>query len=111
VAFVGWGKIYKTVIIHIILICLYGRERVLVAKVSICDHLVQPINVTINSDIHIVAATKAAENYRNVSVGLNIFFEVNRLIESPTLTIDEIVYTLEFYLCSDYKVNDNIQIT
>ena len=57
-------------------------------------------------DIHVVAAIKAAENYENVSVGFrNIFYEVNRLIENPTLTIDGIIYNLEFYLCSDYKVN------
>ena len=62
----------------------------------------------IHLDLHIVAAIKAAENYQNLSVGFkNIFYEVNRLIQNPELMIDGIIYELEFYLCSDYKVNIN----
>jgi len=57
-------------------------------------------------DIHVVVAIKAAENYSNISVGFrNIFYEVNRLIQDSALMIDGINYDLEFYLCSDYKVN------
>ena len=56
-------------------------------------------------DLHLVAAIKAAENYRNISVGFaNIFNEINRLIDNPSLTINGIDYEVEFFLCSDYKV-------
>ena len=57
-------------------------------------------------DLHLVAAIKATENYENVSVGFaNTFNEINQLIYHPTLTINGIDYEVEFFLCSDYKVN------
>jgi len=45
-------------------------------------------------DIHFVAAIKAAET---ISIGFrNVFYEINRLIQNPTMEVNGILYDLEF---------------
>jgi len=62
-------------------------------------------NNSIYIDIHTIAAIKADESYKNLSTSFkNVFDDINYYIEHPHIRIDEVDYTLEFYLTADYKV-------
>jgi len=57
-------------------------------------------------DIHVVAAIRSQENYENLANGFrDTFAAINSLINDPVITINRNNYTLEFFLCADYKVS------
>jgi len=57
------------------------------------------------TDLHTVAVIKAPKNYQSLSAGFrDIFTEINNLIDSPVISIQDVDYEVIFYLCSDYKV-------
>ena len=52
---------------------------------------------------------KGGEDYEHLAVGFrDIFNEINTVIANPTITIDGKKCTLEFFLCADYKVLQEI---
>ena len=56
-------------------------------------------------DIHTVAAIKTAENYVDLAEGFkDTFSAINSYVHNPIITISSVQYTLEFFLCADYKV-------
>lgn len=56
-------------------------------------------------DIYTIAVIKANESYENLSTGFkNVFNDINYYIAHPHKRINEVDYTLEFYLTADYKV-------
>ena len=56
-------------------------------------------------DIHTIAAIKTTENYADLAEGFkDIFTAINAHINNPIITINSVQYTLEFFLCADYKV-------
>lgn len=70
-----------------------------------CQYITAIIKPKSLTDLHLVAAIKAAENYENIAVGFaNAFNEINGLINNPILTINGVDYDLDFFLSSDYKV-------
>ena len=58
-------------------------------------------------DLCTIAAIKGDESYEHLAVGLkDVFDDVNYYLEHPSFTTDEgDIYTLEFFLCADYKVD------
>ena len=59
----------------------------------------------ISVDIHTIAAIKAADKYTDLAEGFkNVFSAINSHIQNPIITINSVEYTLEFFLCADYKV-------
>ncbi|XP_065908438.1 uncharacterized protein [Dysidea avara] len=57
------------------------------------------------TDLYRIAAIKGGETYEHLAVGLkDVFDDVNHYLEHPTFTTEEgDIYTLEFFLCADYK--------
>lgn len=56
-------------------------------------------------DVHTIAAIKSDESYSSLSTGFkNIFDNINDYVKHPCITINEVEYTLEFFLSADYKV-------
>lgn len=57
------------------------------------------------TDIHTIAAIKAAEKYEELAEGFkDAFSAINFYVKNPIITISGIEYTLELFLCADYKV-------
>ena len=56
-------------------------------------------------DLCTIAAIKGDETYEQLSVGFkDVFDDINQYLENPIFTTEEDnKYTLEFFLCSDYK--------
>ena len=57
-------------------------------------------------DLCTIAAIKGDETYEQLSVGFkNVFDDINQYLENPLFTTEEgNKYSLEFFLCADYKV-------
>jgi len=61
--------------------------------------------IFIYADVQMVSVINAAETYENISKGMkNSLQQINEFIEKPSIEIDDDVFHLEFFLCSDYKV-------
>ena len=59
-----------------------------------------------NTDIHSIEAIKADESYSNLSTAFtNIFDDINSYVRHPHVMIDEVDYTLEFFLSAVDKVS------
>ena len=64
----------------------------------------------ITIDIYVIGAVKAPESYSTIAEAFGeIIQQVNEMIASPVIDVDEVEYKMEFYLCSDYKVCSLIQ--
>ncbi|XP_065895016.1 uncharacterized protein [Dysidea avara] len=57
------------------------------------------------ADLCTIAAIKGDETYEQLSVGFkNVFDDINQYLENPLFTTEEgNKYSLEFFLCADYK--------
>ncbi len=54
---------------------------------------------------HTFAAIRADESYDTLGTGMGeVMDSLNALIKKPSVTINGVVYPLEFFLGSDYKV-------
>ena len=52
-----------------------------------------------------IAAIRTQEYYENLAEGFHdTLAAINSYIEAASITINGIRYTLEFFLCADYKV-------
>ena len=59
-----------------------------------------------STDIHAIAAIRSQEKYENLAAGFqDMFTAINSYIHAPIITINGKNYTLEFFLCADYKVH------
>jgi len=53
----------------------------------------------------VIAAIRTQEYYENLAEGFHdTLAAINSYIEAASITINGIRYTLEFFLCADYKV-------
>ena len=67
--------------------------------------LMVPIT-SFSTDIHAIAAIRSQEKYENLAAGFrDMFAAINSYIHTPIITINGNNYTLEFFLCADYKVH------
>ena len=63
------------------------------------------------SEVHTIAAIKAAESYENLSIGFkNVFEDINNIVDNPHIMVLGKEYKLLFFLSSDYKVTIYIYI-
>jgi len=54
----------------------------------------------------ILSVIKAAENYDTIAAGMKDSLDkINALLKDPYIVINEDLYNVELFLCSDYKVN------
>ena len=59
-----------------------------------------------STDIHAIAAIRSQEKYENLAAGFqDKFTAINSFIHAPIININGKNYTLEFFLCADYKVH------
>jgi len=50
--------------------------------------------------------SRVFENYENLANGFrDTFAAINSFINDPVMTINRTNYTLEFFMCADYKVS------
>jgi len=57
------------------------------------------------ADVHVLSVIKAAEDYNNIAEGMKgPLDKINALLRDPHIVINEEVYDVELFLCSDYKV-------
>lgn len=67
--------------------------------------LMLPIT-SFSTDIHAIAAIRSQEKYENLAAGFReMFTAINSYIDAPIIAINGKNYTLEFFLCADYKVH------
>ena len=67
--------------------------------------LMLPIT-SFSTDIHAITAIRSQEKYENLAAGFrDMFTAINSYIHTPIITINGKNYTLEFFLCADYKVH------
>ena len=56
--------------------------------------------------MHTFASVKVREDYEGLAEGYEKCFEsINEILEKPEIMIEGTKYTLEFFLCCDYKVS------
>ena len=61
--------------------------------------------LSFSTDIHAIAALRSQEKYENLAEGFrDVFAAINSYIHTPVINIHGDNYTLEFFLCADYKV-------
>ena len=57
-------------------------------------------------DVHVLSVIKASENYDTIAEGMKgSLDQINRLLQQPHITINDEIYDVELFLCSDYKVH------
>jgi len=70
------------------------------------------INLLLCIDVHVLSVIKAAEDYENIATGMKGSLDkINALLKNPHIIINDEVYDVELFLCSDYKVNCNHNYT
>ena len=48
---------------------------------------------------------KAPETYKNIAKGMKRSLDkINALLNDPHIVINDVIYDVEMFLCSDYKV-------
>jgi len=53
----------------------------------------------------VLSVIKAAEDYENIAEGMKgPLDKINALIKNPYITINQEIYDIKLFLCSDYKV-------
>ena len=61
--------------------------------------------LSFSTDIHAIAALRSQEKYDNLAEGFrDVFAAINSYIHTPVININGDNYTLELFLCADYKV-------
>ena len=64
-----------------------------------------PYQLSNFTDIHAITAIRLPEKYENLAEGFrDMFTAINSYVHTPFLTINGNIYTVEFFLCADYKV-------
>ena len=54
-------------------------------------------------------AIKGDESYENLAIGFSdVFSDINFYIKNSAMTFNEMNYTVDFFLCADYKVSIHI---
>ena len=56
-------------------------------------------------DVHVLSVIKASEEYETIAEGMKGSLDkINSLLKDPHITINDEIYDVELFLCSDYKV-------
>ncbi|XP_065907727.1 uncharacterized protein [Dysidea avara] len=58
-----------------------------------------------HSDVHLLSVIKASEEYETIAEGMKGSLDkINSLLKDPHITINDEIYDVELFLCSDYKM-------
>ncbi|XP_065920008.1 uncharacterized protein [Dysidea avara] len=56
-------------------------------------------------DVHVLSVIKASEEYETIAEGMKGSLDkINSLLKDPHITINDEIYDVELFLCSDYKM-------
>ena len=56
-------------------------------------------------DVHVLSVIKASEDYENIARGMKGSLDkINALLKHPHIEINDEIYDVEIFLCSNYKV-------